>query len=246
MSNGGACARCSSQRPSVWRRSLRRCEKATMTSSRRSAGSIAAGAGSGIIRSTDESTRGGGSNACGRDVEQGLDRVAPLQHHRQSPVVLVAGHGRHAVDDFLLQHEVLVLDEVARVEQVEQDRRRDVVGQVADDPEPAARCGVRKRSEVDLEHVGLDHREPGRLAQSRGEVAVQLDHGERACSLQQRRGERAAPRPDLDQRLPGTRIDRSDDPVDHRAVDEEVLSEALPRVRHGGWLRYCGGSRSSM
>jgi hypothetical protein len=58
--------RASSQRPSVWRSSLRRCEKATVTSS------TAAPfvhrlrvPGSGCMRTTAESTRGGGSKASG-------------------------------------------------------------------------------------------------------------------------------------------------------------------------------------
>ena len=34
----------------------------------------------------------------GRDIEQRFDVVAPLQHHRQAPVVLAAGAGGHALD----------------------------------------------------------------------------------------------------------------------------------------------------
>jgi hypothetical protein len=41
----------------------------------------------------------------GRHVQHVFDVVAPLQHHRQAPVVLAARPGRHALDDFLLQHE---------------------------------------------------------------------------------------------------------------------------------------------
>jgi hypothetical protein len=33
--------------------------------------------------------------------------------------------------------------------------------------------------------------------------------------------------------LPGAGIDRVDDPVEHRSVDEEVLPEPLPGVLHG-------------
>ena len=81
----------------------------------------------------------------GRHVEHGLDRVAPLQHHAQAAEALAAGHGDHAIDHFLLQHEVLVHHVLDVREQVEQDRRRDVVGQVADDPKPAAQRSARAR-----------------------------------------------------------------------------------------------------
>src|SRR5512146_1127598 len=54
-----------SQRPRVCRSSLRRCEKATATSSPSRAGSTGATAGSGCIRTTAEWTAGGGSNASG-------------------------------------------------------------------------------------------------------------------------------------------------------------------------------------
>ena len=140
--------RASSQRPTVWRRSLRRCEKPTVTSSRSSAGSTS---------SRDRQRRHPQHRRVdarrrlerfGRHVEQRLDPVAPLQHHGEPAVVLVAGLGGDPVDDLLLQHEVLVLDGVARLEEMEQDRRRDVVGQVADDAKlpPRRRGGQAPRS----------------------------------------------------------------------------------------------------
>src|SRR6185295_19722494 len=100
--------------------------------------------------------------------------------------------------------------------------------------------------EVDREDVALDDREPRGAAQARREVAVDLDDGQRAGALEQRRRERAAPGTDLDERIARTRIDLEDDPLDDRRVDEEVLAEALPRVGHGLARGYCGGSRYSM
>jgi hypothetical protein len=99
----------SSQRPSVWRSSLRRCEKADGAPAlpRRAGSTVRSAGGSGIMRTTAESTRGGGSKDSG-GTSSTLDAVAPLQHHRQAAVVLAAGRGGHAVDHLLLQHEVLV------------------------------------------------------------------------------------------------------------------------------------------
>src|SRR5690606_20564839 len=54
-----------SQAPRVWRRILRRWEKATATIFSNSAGSMAAGVALGTMRTTAESTRGGGVKAEG-------------------------------------------------------------------------------------------------------------------------------------------------------------------------------------
>jgi hypothetical protein len=169
----------------------------------------------------------------GRNIEQTLDPIAPLQHHGEPAEVLGPGLGGDAVDDLLLQHEVLVLDGTAGVEKMEQDRRRDVVGQVADDAQLSTRHRGRQGREIDIEHVGLDHVEARGAAEPDGQVAIELDDGECLAALEQRTGQRAAARPDLDQGLSGTRVDRADDPVDHRSVDEEVLPEPLPGVLHG-------------
>jgi len=169
----------------------------------------------------------------GRHVEQGLDPVAPLQHHRQPAEVLVAGLRGDPVDHLLLQHEVLVLDGVTRLEQVEQDRRRDVVGQVADDAKLSTRRRGGQGGEIDVEHVGLDHLEARRAAQPHSQVPIELDDGERLAALEQRTGQCAAAGPDLDEGVSRLRVDCVDDPVDDRSVDEEVLPEPLPGVLHG-------------
>ena len=111
-------------------------------------------------------------------------------------------------------------------QQVEQDRRGDVVGQVADHPQRRA-CGVGQRGEVDLQHVGLDYLHPFALAPARGQVAVELDHRQRAAALEQRLGQRAQAGPDLDQRLAGPRRDGPHDGVDHGRIGQEMLAEAL-------------------
>ena len=153
-----------------------------MTSSREQRRIDVAALGSGVIRSTAESTRGGGSNASGGTSSSGSIAVAPLQHHRQPAVVLAARRRGHAVDDFLLQHEVLVDDGVGRLEQVEQDRRRDVVRQVADDAQLAPAAAAAQRREVDLSTSASITSSPGvrrsRAARSR---SSSID-GERARS----------------------------------------------------------------
>ncbi len=57
--------------------------------------------------------------------------VAPLQHHAQAAVGGGCRTRHHAVDHFLLQHEMLVGNAGREARQVEQDRRGDVVRQIA-------------------------------------------------------------------------------------------------------------------
>jgi hypothetical protein len=49
------------------------------------------------------------------------------------------------LDDFALQHEMLVLDALGRIQEMEEDRRRDVVGQVAEHPQLAGAAGRGRR-----------------------------------------------------------------------------------------------------
>ena len=82
---------------------------------------------------------GGGWKAPGPDIEQRLDLGIGGEHDGQAPVILASGRGRHAIHDFLLQHEMHVRDRAALAQQMEQHGRRDIVGQVADDAQPARR-----------------------------------------------------------------------------------------------------------
>ena len=166
------------------------------------------------------------------DVEQ-MPRLEPgRQHHREAAVVAAAGRGDDAVDDFLLQHHVQIVDVLVRRSDVKQQRRGDVVRQVADDAQAAAAHACQRR-EIELQRVGLVQlerlrRAPAR-AQLRGEIAVDLDGVERARLADQPLGQRAAAGTDLDQRLVGLRRDLAHDAVEHAAVVQEMLAEPLAR-----------------
>src|SRR5205807_6918290 len=70
------------------------------------------------------------------------------------------------------------------------------------------------------------------IRQQRREITVDLDGIERAvAAFEQRRGERAAPGPDLHQMIPDPGRERARDAQDHRGVVEEVLAEALAARR---------------
>jgi hypothetical protein len=163
-----------------------------------------------------------------------------LQHHRQASVGLAAGGGGHALDDFLLQHEVHVGDRGGVLEAMKKDRRGNVVGQVADE---ADRFAMRERGKIHLEHVGVDDKEladAARLvAQRFDQVAVEFDRGQFPGAAQQGQGERAFAGSDLDDALSRLRRDRIDDAAQDAGVVQEMLAEALSRhmavaiVRHG-------------
>ena len=167
------------------------------------------------------------------DIEQRLHARHHRDHHRQAPIRRVVGAGRHPVDHFLLQHEVHVGDAGCRFEQVEQQRCRYVVGQVAADTQATARG---ERDEVDVERVGLVHDQLAQRADPRlqfgDHVAVDLDDFQASRAREQVAGQRAQSRSDLDQWLPGLRIDGRDDARDHLLVMQEVLAEALAGAYH--------------
>src|SRR5690606_24500039 len=111
---------------------------------------------------------------------------------------------------------------------VEQDRRGQVVGQVAD--QAHWRAGG-QRGEVDVEHVGVYEAEvavgAGRLGQRREQVAVELDRGQRTVAAQQRKGHRPLAGADLDDAVSRPRVDGEDDLLDHAAFVQEVLAQGF-------------------
>ncbi|CAN0623360.1 protein of unknown function [Burkholderia multivorans] len=170
-----------------------------------------------------------------RHVHHLVHHVAVLQHHRQPGKRLRARLRDHPLDHFVLQHEMLVDDHVGERHQVKQQRARDVVRQVADDAQRRRVARRGERAEVECERVARVQFEqrPEALLQPGDQVAVELDRVEggfrRRQPFDQRLGQRAEARADLDHALPAHRPDRPDDRIDHALIDEEVLSEALAR-----------------
>ena len=176
----------------------------------------------------------------GRHKQHVVHGVAPLQHHAQAAVVAAARRGDHAVDHFLLQHEVLVLHHRHMVEQVKQNRRGDVVGQVAHDAQLLPQT-LRDGAEVHLEHIAFDHVKLRMATQARRQIAVEFHHGQPPQTLDQGLGQRGQTGADFDHGVARAGCDLSHDGVDDAAVGEEVLSEALARdVLGHGWVRGAG------
>ena len=209
---------------------LRRCENAAATMRANSASSAIAGLSSckrheprdGRLHLRRRPER------AGRHDEQARDPELRLQHHGEPPVVGRSRRGGHSRDHFLLQHHVQVAQQRVVRGQMEQQRRADVVGQVADDAQVGAKLRI-----VEFERVGLVEREllgRERRAQPRREVAVDLDGRDVSGALDEAAGQRREAGPDLDQVVAGLRIDRVDDARDVVRVGEKILAEPLARL----------------
>ena len=167
----------------------------------------------------------------------GVDRAVRLQHHAQAPVDLAARAGGHAFDDFLLQHEVHVADRRGVLERMEQDRRGQVVGQVADEAESAVVGRRSQRGEVDAA-ARPPRPASARRATARQPPAAAAGRG-RTRSPSARHADRAAetsiapwPGPISTMRSPGCGSIASTIFSIDAALVQEVLAEVL--LRAGG------------
>ena len=174
---------------------------------------------------------GAGPERARRHVEHFLHVEAILQHDREAAVFGRAGRGRHALDHFALQHDVNVAQRASLRDELEEYRRGNVIRQIAHDAQVSA-----ERTEVELERVAFvdDDAATGEsLAQSRDDVAVDLDGVQRAHDAGERPRECAEAGTDFHHEVVRLRRDRGDDGGDDAFVDQKILAEALARpMRH--------------
>ncbi len=168
------------------------------------------------------------------DVEACLRAHRERQHDGEAPVLLAAWRRGHALDDLALQHHVQILDDGCELEQMKQQRRRDVVGQVADDAQ-RARPG-RESAEVELQRIGFVDDQPlgmRHAARQRGrELAIDLDDVQALEPLAERNRQRAGAAADFDHRVARQRSNNVDDPADDGRVVQKMLAEPFLGV-HG-------------
>jgi hypothetical protein len=107
----------------------------------------------------------------------------------------------------------------ALLDQPEQQGCRDVVRQIAHDPQTAA---IVEGGEIEFEGVGLVQMQGGALAAGRPQmtdgVAIDLDRMQLRQPRQQRQRDRTETGADLDHALLGARIDRRHDALDHAGI----------------------------
>ena len=210
---------------------LRRCENAAATMRANCASSRATQrrGRSGVSRTTADSTLGTGSKRQRRHVEQFFQLETVLQHDGQPPVIAVAGRCDHAFDDFFLQHDVDVADRARAVREMKQQRRRDVVGQIADHAQALA-----QRGEIELaarRPCGVSGARANSLcaAPARGR---DRSRSHAVAPTAASRGRVSAPRPGpiSTRRSPGAGSMAATIAVDYAIVDQKVLAEALARL----------------
>ena len=122
---------------------------------------------------------------------------------------------------------MLILHHIDLLQQMEQDGAGDVVGQVAHHAQLGHTHTGGQCAEIDLEHVGLDHIEIVAQAQARGQVAVQLNHGELAQTLDQRLGQGHQAGANLDHGLARLGVNGFNNVVDDGAIGQKILAKAL-------------------
>ncbi len=168
----------------------------------------------------------------GADVEQVFHAAVVLHHDRQPPPIAAARAGGHALDHFFLQHEVHVANQRCVVQQVENQRRGDVVGQVADNAQ-AAWWRV-EAGEVEFQCVALIQAKARIVAelvlQDGDQVEVEFDHVELCAAAEQTLGNGALAWADLQQAFIFLGANGAQDTVDHPGIMQEVLAEALARA----------------
>src|SRR5690606_4610993 len=167
--------------------------------------------------------------SAGADIEQVLHAAVILNHDRQAAPIAAAGGRGQALDDLLLQHEMHVADQVGMIEQVENQRRGDVVGQVADDAQ--AVCIFAEPGEIEFERISLVQvkvRQAAEFAlQDRYQVKVKFNDIQPRAAVQQTLGQGTLARTDFHQMLAGTRINAPQDAMNHARIMQKILAKAL-------------------
>ena len=172
------------------------------------------------------------AKCAGPDFEERFHFDPRSEHDRQASIRRRIRGRRHAIHDFLLQHEVHVCNVLPHRQEVEQERRRDVVRQIADESQ-GLRTPTQARN-IELQHIAFmdPQRAIGRYfgTQLANRVAIDFHDIERVDAFEQRQRQRAQAGTDFDDRLSGARIEGIQDPRDDRAIVQEVLAEALTRA----------------
>ena len=176
---------------------------------------------------------GGRNEGGGRHVEQALHRADMLGQDGQASVRLGARLGRQAVDDLLLEHQDHVGDLVGLVQPADQQRRRDVVGEVGDDP--PGRRGRAMSDRSSRASASTRSRRPSatacKLLQDRDGAGIDFDRHDAGGAFEQQGARQpAGTGTDLDHQA---LIERRGSPRDaprQVEIEQEMLAEPLARI----------------
>ena len=98
---------------------------------------------------------GYGFERVGRDIEQSVDGEVSLRENGKISTIFRTGRGRDAIDYLTLKHEDAIFEVVCKRKQPLKDRRRNVVGEIRDEPElsPFGDFGEVYKQGIRLENV---------------------------------------------------------------------------------------------
>ena len=141
-----------------------------------------------------------------------------------------AGLGGDAVGHFALHHQDCQIECGVAGRQLEQNRRSDVVRQVAHYTQSLARCAVlrKRRSKVEVQHVLFDDRDLLRWklhAQAESEIVIEFNCDNVFCACGQRSSYSALARANLDHSAAREVAKRSHDAFNRLRIAEKILAE---------------------
>ena len=150
---------------------------------------------------------------------------------RIAAIGLIARRRGNAIGNLLLHHDDGTLERRHRLEKLQNDRRRHVIGQVRDKYRGLAASSLLNLLRAHLERIAHNKAEVGIVGsmgiEHRLELGIGLDRRDARSLLQQRKRQRAATRADLEHALIARKFSELTDTFDHMVVDQEVLAQAM-------------------
>ena len=130
-----------------------------------------------------------------------------------------------------MHHDDGTLERRHRLEKLQNDRRRHVIGQVRDKYRGLAAGGLLNLLRAHLKRVAHDKAEVGIVGgmgvEHRFELGICFDRRDARRLLQQRKRERANARTNLEHALIARKLGKLANALDHMVVDQEVLAQAM-------------------
>ena len=150
---------------------------------------------------------------------------------RVAAIGLVTRHCANTICNFLLHHDDSALKRGHRLEELQDDCRRHVIGQVRDKYRGLAAGSLLNLLRAHLKRVAHDKAEVGIVSgvsiEHRLELGICLNRRNARRLLQQGQRQRAATRADLEHALIARKLSELTDTFDHMVVDQEVLAQAM-------------------
>ena len=144
---------------------------------------------------------------------------------------LVTRHCSNAIGNLLLIHDDGALERRHRLEELQDDRRRHVIGQVRDKYRRLTARSLLNLLRRYPERIAHDKAEVGVVSgvgiEHRLELGIGLDRRDTRRLLQQRKRKRANARANLEHALIARKLGKLANALNYMVVDQEVLAQAM-------------------